>query len=313
MARFLLRLRRIGKTNATLGRTSPNDVYKQIVLDLKDAQALLNNDFVTPEGSVTQERVRPNKGAATALLARAYLYQQKWDSAEVEATALINDSRYKLEEDVNNVFVKNNAEAIWQIEPGATLQGPNTPDGRLFVGRILQFGTPNSQSPILLNDSLVNNFEPDDSRRINWIGSGIVAGAPFYYPFKYKLGTPSDPQNEYIVVLRLAEQYLIRAEAGAQQNNLDGALSDLNAIRNRANLPNSVAITKEDILMAIVKERRMELFTEYGHRWLDLKRNAIIDNIMAEATLQKGILAINRCTIPHPGTGNSNESKLNSE
>ena len=76
-------------------------------------------------------------------------------------------------------------------------------------------------------------------------------------------------------VLRLAEQYLIRAEARAKQGKITGvnsAESDINVIRNRAGLGNTTANTQADILLAVEQERKSEFFTEWGHRWFDLKR-----------------------------------------
>jgi hypothetical protein len=96
------------------------------------------------------------------------------------------------------------------------------------------------------------------------------------------------PPAEYPMILRLAEQYLIRAEARAQQNNLIGSQSDLNVIRTRAGLPNTSASTQQDLLSAIYRERQFELFTEMGHRWLDLKRTGSVDMIMNTETPQKG-------------------------
>jgi len=71
----------------------------------------------------------------------------------------------------------------------------------------------------------------------------------------------------------VAEQYLIRAEARAQQNNISGAQADVNVIRNRAGLANDTTMTdKATAMAAIENERRHELFCEWGHRWFDLKR-----------------------------------------
>jgi hypothetical protein len=74
------------------------------------------------------------------------------------------------------------------------------------------------------------------------------------------------------MVLRLAEQYLISAEAKAQLDDINGAATALNALRTRAGLPNTTAATKEAMLAAIAHERQTELFAEWGHRWMDLKR-----------------------------------------
>ena len=72
------------------------------------------------------------------------------------------------------------------------------------------------------------------------------------------------------------EQYLIRAEARAKQQNISGAISDLDIIRKRSGLEliadRNPTISEEEVLTIIMEERRKELFTEWGHRWLDLKR-----------------------------------------
>jgi hypothetical protein len=92
--------------------------------------------------------------------------------------------------------------------------------------------------------------------------------------------------SEYYMVLRLAEQYLIRAEARAHLRNLPGAIADLDSIRNRAGLPlisiTNPAITREELLIAIQQERQTELFAEWGHRWFDLKRTKQADAVLKD-------------------------------
>jgi hypothetical protein len=87
------------------------------------------------------------------------------------------------------------------------------------------------------------------------------------------------------MVFRLAEQYLIRAEARAQQDNLIEAISDLDVLRNRAGISliknTTPGISKTNLLLAIEKERQVELFAEWGHRWLDLKRTNRADIVLA--------------------------------
>ena len=86
--------------------------------------------------------------------------------------------------------------------------------------------------------------------------------------------------NEYSILLRLAEQYLIRAEARLYLGDLDGAKTDLNLIRNRAALPPITTNIEDELKLAIENERRHELFTEQGHRWFDLKRTARANEIL---------------------------------
>jgi hypothetical protein len=87
------------------------------------------------------------------------------------------------------------------------------------------------------------------------------------------------------MVLRLAEQYLIRSEARAMKNNFAGAIEDLDVLRVRAGLPmlsaNNEDLSKEELLNTILEERRKELFTEWGHRWLDLKRTNKAENFLS--------------------------------
>ena len=85
------------------------------------------------------------------------------------------------------------------------------------------------------------------------------------------------------MVLRLAEQYLIRAEARAQQNtNLTGAIDDLNIIRERAGIPDLLtSLDQPQVLSAVAHERQTELFAEWAHRWLDLKRRDQADVVLS--------------------------------
>src|SRR5690606_5086204 len=118
-------------------------------------------------------------------------------------------------------------------------------------------------------------------RKINWIGAVEEGEEVWYHPYKYKKNMPSGSSEEYAVVFRLAEQFLLRAEARARSGNSTGALADLNTIRGRAGLEPKNAASTEEILSAILEERRFELFTEYGHRWFDIKRFGRAGQILA--------------------------------
>ncbi|HLX55076.1 MAG TPA: RagB/SusD family nutrient uptake outer membrane protein [Aquella sp.] len=273
------------KINEVIYRSSQSQVYKQIEDDLDSAMNLLSDNFLAPDGTITSERVRPNRVTVEALLARVYLYQQKWDSAETEATSVINNSNYSLVNNLDSAFLANNTEAIWQLE--MPNNGFNAPDGFYQQGP-LYYGGPNAYAPFILSNSLMSNFETGDLRKLNWTDSIQYGGTTYFFPYKYKLYYTGVPAVEYATLFRLAEQYLIRAEARAQKSDLTGSEADLNIIRNRAGLPPTSASTQQDLLNAIYHERRFELFTEYGHRWLDLKRNNTLDSVMNVATPQKG-------------------------
>jgi starch-binding outer membrane protein, SusD/RagB family len=283
--------------SASLPRTPKAQVYIQIIKDLEEAQELLSEDYLNgnlkPYTSSSNERVRPTKWAARALLARVYLYNNDWIKAEEQSSLVINNQFLFDVIPLNEVFLKNSKEAIWQLQPVAA--GYNTEDAKLFS---LTSSGLNSTNPVKLSDYVLSAFDSSDKRKIigNWINNVTVNAEELFYPFKYKqsqnnpsITTESGTQNmsEYLMVLRLGEQYLIRAEARAQQNKISEAQADLNVIRNRAGLSSTTADTKPSLITAILNERRLELFSEWGHRWFDLKRTSIINSVMDTVTPAK--------------------------
>jgi hypothetical protein len=256
------------QTNKSISRNAVAEVYETIINDLVDAEALM------PASYISGDRIRPNKWTAATLLARVYLYQGNWAMAENEASKIIASPLYSLST-IPNTFLKNSNETIWQLYP---VFAGFTWDAFYFIP-----GTgvaPNYQ----ITNNLINSFDSSDLRKTNWIGTATVQGQTYYYPSKYK-SKLINSFAEYFIVFRLAEVYLIRAEARAQQNNTLGALADLNVIRNRAGLSGSTANTSSALLNAIYHERQGELFAEWGHRWFDLKRTG---NSSAVLTPLKG-------------------------
>jgi hypothetical protein len=287
------------EVNTLLSRSPKSAVYEQIIADLLEAEELLSTNFLngTLTGTTT-ERVRPTRWAATALLARIYLYTGDWANAEAKATEVINYNTLFSLLPLNNVFLKNSKEAIWQLQPTAITF--NTQEAQTMV--IPQTGPTTATNPVYLSKNLLNSFETGDRRAVygNWIDTTIykinaTLKDTVAYVNKYKFNlqdatitTNSGTTNmkEYFMVFRLGEQYLIRAEARAQQGNISGSHSDVNDIRNRAFLiPKPVTVgDKTELLAAILHERQVELFCEWGHRWLDLKRTGKIDEMMKDIT-----------------------------
>ncbi|MBS1566111.1 MAG: RagB/SusD family nutrient uptake outer membrane protein [Bacteroidetes bacterium] len=252
--------------NALLPRADTSAVYAQIIADLKDAENLL------PAAYVTSLRARPNKYAAAALLARAYLYKKDYANAEAEATKVIGaaDVSYSMPVD-SMAFVNTSPEVILQF---ATLYGYSQ------FGSAYRTSVATVAPAYTLNPIIANAFEAGDYRRRDWVDSVTVGTTKYYKIRKYKLVTAT-AGNEYDVILRLAAQYLIRAEARAQQSNISGAQADVNAIRTRSGLGGTPAVTKADLLTAIAQERKVELFGEMSHRWFDLKRTGLADATIA--------------------------------
>lgn len=255
--------------NQVLRRSSPDTVFAQIINDLLDAQNLLSSNYPTTG------RFRPNRFTASALLAKVYLYQKNWEKAEANATEIIDAGIYSLEPDLNNVFLSGSNETIWKLS--SVFPGIETWEGYFF----LPAGASLMPSYIITNN-LLNAFENGDKRKQDWLNKNTVNGNDYYYPYKYKLGYDglTVPLEDY-VVFRLSEQYLIRAEARAQQDNLSGAITDLNLIRNRAGLEDTTFSDQTSLLSAIQHERQIELFCEWGNRWFDLKRTGTATEVLS--------------------------------
>lgn len=249
-----------------LPRTGVDSVWAQIISDLKTAVAALPATYI---GTL---RTRANKYAANALLARAYLYTKDYDNAIASSTAVIGaaDVVYDLPSP-DSAFINISNEVILQYA---------TAYGYSFMGNNYRTTSASGTPNYYLYPALASSFEAGDKRRTNWVDSIISATDTIYRINKYKLATAT-AGNEYNIVLRLAEQYLIRAEAHAQLHHLEEAAKDLDAIRARAGLGNTTATTQDGLLAAIAQERKQELFGEFAHRWFDLKRTGKVNAVIS--------------------------------
>lgn len=219
-----------------------------------------------------------SNGAVKALLARFYLFTGNWLEAEKYATDVIvgnGTKEYLLEEEFENTIEDFSTESILEVVYSAN-DNPGTSTNfsinNLFVGR--REIIPSSEMVLALqNDGgdrkIVLEFDGANARGSD-NGWTIIRYEPF----------------DNIQLLRLAEMYLIRAEARAQQNNISGeesAESDINIIRERADVPLIQGSSKNQMLLVIENERRMELCFE-GHRWFDLVRTGRAKPVMDEFT-----------------------------
>jgi hypothetical protein len=217
-------------------------------------------------------------GAVKALLARYYLFVENWSEAEKYATDVIDGNGtadYILEEDFADAVSDFSTESILEIVYSAN-DNPGTSTNfsinNLFVGR--REIIPSIEMVLALqNDggerNVVLDFDGANARGAD-NGWTVVRYGPF----------------DNIQVLRLAEMYLIRAEARAQQDKVSGnnsAASDVNVLRERAGVPLIQGTSKNQMLLAIENERRMELCFE-GHRWYDLVRTGRAQAVMNEFT-----------------------------
>lgn len=231
-------------------RSSLRATYDQVEADLQEALAKL--PATSPAG-------KANKRAANALLARYYLYNQQWEQAEQFATAAIAGSA--LTTPFASIFTtKNTPESVFELQFNAN-------DGQ----GLRQWYFPSSlggRGGTALHDEMYQKITANAAdERGKLTALNTTAGT--YYTTKW-----SAPQNaDNFQLLRLAEQFLIRAEARAEKSatDLSGALGDLNAVRVRAGLGPVSAASKEEMVQAILEERKLEFVGE-GQRWFDVIR-----------------------------------------
>ena len=250
------------KINSNIGRTPTDSVYDQILRDLTDAQQDLQANYPSAH------RYRPNKNVATAFLAKVRLYRKEWQAAYDAANTVITSNVYNLESDLNNVFLDGSKEALWQLP--ADNDWMETQEAQVFLPYY-----PGATPSYILTPFLLNAFESGDQRLQQWVGpvNPFGGGPTVYYPNKYKNMYLSSTTEDFMI-FRFAEQYLIRAEAAAHLGRGSDALADLNILRARAGLGASTANPSDQaaVLNAVMHERQVEMFTEWGNRWFDLKR-----------------------------------------
>lgn len=258
------------KATQSIPRASVDSVYNFISADLQGAIADLAPEY--PSAG----RARPNRYVAQSLLSKVYLYTGQYQQSIDEATDVIDSKVYGLPA-LSNVFLKGSTEAIWQLPANGTSRAT------LEASAFIPYSTATTPSYVLA-PQLLNAFEAGDQRKSTWTRfNDLAGGTTVYYPYKYRnLQSTETPVEDYMF-LRLADVYLIRAEALANRENIIDALKDLNAVRGRAGLKDTSIASKNDLLKAIWHERQVELFCEWGNRWFDLKRTKTIDEVLSTA------------------------------
>lgn len=240
--------------NVGLKRSSRAETYAQVLKDLEAAESLL---------PATTDRYRVTRKTVFALRSRYHLYQSEWAKAEEYAGRLITDAAsYRLLKPYSAFFAndaRGTQESVFELFYNGTTEvnGHRGQWQPQTTGGTRQWA-PNDAFVALVNDPATGGNRSALVARDNqnrWFGN-------LYY---------RNPASDPTYIFRIAEAYLIRAEARAQLGKLTEALADLNAIRDRAGLTPSTAATREALLLAIENERRIEFAFE-PHRWYDIVR-----------------------------------------
>jgi hypothetical protein len=240
-------------------------VYTQIIDDLTQAETLMTSQAPTNHATV---------GAAQALLARVYLYQQNWLQANAMADSLIAlggaDGPYELAANYGDLFDpegKDTPEDIFKVSFTAI---DYNDFGYYYLSSRQGHGGRHELSP---SDDLIAAYDTTDARYLWSINFDPFEGR------KWRTATGA----EDIAVIRFAEVLLIKAEALAQQGQLQPAIDQYNLLRERAGLPDHVlnvdVTTQAEVLAAIDHERRVELAME-GDRFPDLVRTGQAETVL---------------------------------
>ena len=231
-------------------RNTVAEIYAQAIADLTTAETNLE----------VGKSVYASSSAASAVLARIYLTQEKFDLAEAEATKIIDAGDFTLVKNFTEEFQKpaqathvfNSTEDIFAIQI-------SNQSGFNALNEVYASSDFSGRGETYINQQHLDRYEPGDDR------ANEFTDDPFTTKFNNTFGN--------VITIRLAEIYLIRAEARVRKvtPNLIGAAADINMVRNRAKLGNTTAVTKDALFAAVKKERRVELPFE-GFRLGDLKR-----------------------------------------
>ncbi len=284
-------------------RTSKDQILDQAIKDIQEAIPKLSWTSATAD-----KAVRANRGAAYALLAHIYAWRGDYEKAASSADSVILKGGYTYVPRTNftSIFKGQSSEGIFEISQNKTNEGYATGIGtRTSKAPYLLSNTGNSQMPLDIN-TLYSRFFTDTVNDLRAKKGMAFLGTADPITIKYSDNnfiTYTGPNNtspvvlHNIVIFRLADIKLLRAEALAAIGNTGAARTILNEIRAMAGLGASTAIDA-NLFEAIIDERGRELFIE-GHRYYDLVR-------LAKKT---GIAKFGSGSTPRIGTGEFSQGK----
>jgi len=254
------------------GRTPVSDVYAFIEKELKDAIPLLP--------AATTQKGRVTKAAALGILGKVLITENKYSDA-LPYLSQIDGLGYSLLSDVSKIFDvtnKNNTEIIFDVQFASGINGNSegSPAFQLFSPSGTVAGAKGHNLP---TKEIYNLYGANDQRKSAYIGL-TSNGIPYTKKIVKTSNVIADGGSN-IVVLRLADVYLMMAECYAKANDLSNANGYLNKIKARAGIANVNLASQQALLAEIDKERRLELVGE-GHRWFDLVRTGKAVQVMTQ-------------------------------
>ena len=265
-------------------RTPADEIYTQIVKDLEEAIPDLE--------SKSQGAFIATKGAANGLLAKVYATRGEKSSRNynkvVELCDQVIKDGYKLVsnfDDLWNPANKYTTESIFEVYYDAT-----SPNWAYWVLYSEEDGSITWRRYCTPTHDLISKFDVDDKRLASTI---VYKNVPYdtYFPSSsYPIANKIRQKDSEIILMRLADILLLKAEALVELNKASDAITIVNKIRTRAELNSlSESMSQSDARLAVEQERQFELVLE-GQRWYDLLRNDRMVDVMRQHKDKNGKL-----------------------
>ncbi|TRX49680.1 RagB/SusD family nutrient uptake outer membrane protein [Fulvivirga sp. M361] len=261
---------------ANLPRATAPAIRAQVITDLTRAADLLPDNY-----SGNFDKVRATRWAAKSLLAKTYLYEEDWENAAREADDVITESGHSLLPDYGDVFTEENEysnEIIFTVD--FQQEVVTTSRGFRYAPRSRDEDPANRENWMngfghyVMRQSFIDTYDPADSRLDAIIQDTNNAGEALRFIYLKKMqrtANPLDKQGVNMILFRFADMLLVHAEAANEDDDLAGALTSINRVRQRAGLPDLSGLDKDQLRQAIYQERSWELVGE-NHTKMDLAR-----------------------------------------
>jgi len=269
-------------------RTEEDGVYDQIIKDLDE------NETIKYLDAQSNGAFKATKGAAYALLAKVVATKGTKSNRDynkvVEFCDKVIAQGYQLLPNFDDLWVPENkftSESIFEVY--YTTESPNWAYW-VFL-KEYDDGTVTWRRYCTPTHDLINKFDKENDRRysssINWKSAPYDTYYPAdNYPFTYKVRE----KNAEIILMRLADILLIKAEALVELNRVSDAIDIVNQIRNRAGISSlDNGMSQANARLAVENERQLELYME-GQRWFDLVRTGRLDEVMSKHKDKNGAL-----------------------
>jgi hypothetical protein len=286
--------------NVAMPRAAAEDVYAQIIQDLKDAESSNLPEQYTAAGEVGRATI----GAVKSIMAKVYLTNKDYANAAAKAKEVIDAKTYSLFADYKDIFPpenKNGMEHIFSVQYSCMKTDYASDMGfnfSIYFSWPIQQGGGSLQAEELFAGSYLNGDYRKAvtiiTQKVNPATGALVESRTGSHQDKYWDANPcgaSQARNNFMVI-RYADVLLIYAEAANELNGPTGdAYTAINEVRARARNGDAAAnpqdlsgLTQEQFRDAVLQERSWELCFE-GHRRWDLLRTGKYMTILQTAGL----------------------------